>query len=132
MSHQDITRNWWNNERKYFKLYVSQIVIDEISLGDKNLARKRNISVKRIPVLLYNEDIKKLSDLYFKKFGFPQKALGDAIHIAFAVYYEMDFLLTWNCTHLANANTRVDLIEYNYKLGYKTPDICTPEELTGG
>lgn len=105
------------------------MVINEISLGDRDLAQKRNNLVKLIPVLQFNEDINRLADLYFKKFKFSQKALGDAVHIAFAVYYEMDFLLTWNCAHLANANIRSQLADYNIEIGYKTPDICTPEEL---
>ena len=77
----------------------------------------------------YNDDVEKLAQIYFEHFKFPLKSLRDAFHMAFAVYYELDFLLTWNCKHLANANIRLELARFNFTLGYKTPDICTPEEL---
>ena len=61
--------------------------------------------------------------VYFEHFKFPSKSLRDAFHMAFAVYYELDFLLTWNCKNLANANIRLESARFNFTLGYKTPDI---------
>ncbi len=132
LSHQEVTRDWWDNYRKQFELYVSQAVINEITLGDRNLAQKRIDIVKGLTVLQFNDNIFELGSKYLKKLNFPEKILGDAFHIAFAVFYKMDFLLTWNCAHPAIANTRIKLAELNLQLGYKTPDICTPEELMGG
>ena len=129
LSHQKISKDWWNHTRKDYDLYISQVVIDEISAGDKELAKKRNSLIKSIPILEGSNKIDDLAKLYLKHFKFPERALRDAFHIAFAVYYEIDFLLTWNCTHLANANVRKELIRFNNRLKYKTPDICTPEEL---
>lgn len=129
LSHQQTTKDWWENNKIDYELYISQIVIDEISEGDKDLAKNRNELIKNIPLLEYNNEVEKLAEMYFKYFKFQKKALRDAFHIAFAVYYEIDFLLTWNCRHLANANVRTNLVKLNYDLNYKTPDICTPEEL---
>jgi len=129
LAHQEITKEWWNNCRSDYELYISQIVIDEISEGDENLAQKRNEIINNIPLLEYNNDVEKLALKYFEHFQFPKKALRDAFHLAFAVYYEIDFLLTWNCAHLANAIVRTNLSKFNNKLDFKTPDICTPEEL---
>lgn len=129
LSHQKTTLEWWEQKKTDYELYISQVVIDEISAGDKNLAQKRNEFIKDIPLLEYNDAIEDLADKYFKHLKFPKKAIRDSFHIAIAVYHDIDFLLTWNCTHLANANIRTELTKYNYGLGYKTPDICTPEEL---
>ena len=129
LSHQEITKEWWDSNRKDYNLYISQIVIEEISERDNSLVQKRNELIKEIPMLEYNDDVEKLAQIYFEHFKFPLKSLRDAFHMAFAVYYELDFLLTWNCKHLANANIRLELARFNFTLGYKTPDICTPEEL---
>lgn len=130
LSHQEITKEWWETNRPNYEIYISQIVIDEISEGNKELAQKRNELIYNLPLLEYNNEVEKLALKYFEYFKFPKRALRDAFHLAFAVYYEIDFLLTWNCTHLANANIRLNLAKLNYKLSYNTPDICTPEELT--
>lgn len=129
LSHQEITNEWWANNRHNYKLFISQVVIDEIGGGDKELIQKRYTLIKNIPLLEYNNDVEILALKYFEHFKFPKRALRDAFHIAFAVNYNIDFLLTWNCSHLANANIRANLVKFNYKLGYNTPDICTPEEL---
>ncbi len=132
LSHQEVTRDWWENYRRKFKLFISQIVINEVSIGDEILARKRLKLVRNINTLITNQEIENLAQEYYNYFDFPERAIRDAFHIAYSVYYEMDFLLTWNCTHLANAYIRLELVEYNNKKGYRTPDICTPEELMGG
>jgi len=132
LSHQELTKEWWENHRKDFKLFISQIVINEIRAGDKILSSKRLKLVKGIPSLEINKEIEDLAMKYFKYFNFPERAIRDAFHIAFSVFHKIDFLLTWNCAHLANPYTRSELADYNNKIGYRTPDICTPEELMGG
>lgn len=79
--------------------------------------------------LRVNKEVEDLADKYMLNFNFPDKLVRDIFHIALAVYYEMDFLLTWNCSHIANAHFRKQLEYYNNQLGYKTPTLCTPEEL---
>jgi hypothetical protein len=59
----------------------------------------------------------------------PRKHLGDAWHLAFATYHRFDFLLTWNCNHLANANKRRHVEAVNHRAGFATPQIVTPLEL---
>ena len=129
LGHQKLSIDWWKNYKKHFDLFSSEIVIDEIIKGDNEKAEKRIALIKDMKILDFNEEVEALGAKYFSYFNLPKKALFDAFHIALTVYYKMDFLLTWNCTHLANANVRVRLLEYNLKAGYKTPDICTPEEL---
>ena len=129
LGHQKLTIDWWKNTRSYFDLFTSEIVLDEISKGDKEQAAKRFELIKNINVLDFNKEVEELGIKYFKYFNLPQKALFDAYHIAIAVFYQMDFLLTWNCKHLANANVRLRLLEFNQKAGHKSPDLCTPEEL---
>ena len=69
--------------------------------------------------------------MYHEKLGLPGKAFRDATHLAYAVYYGVDYLLTWNCSHIANAEVVRKLAALNQTLGMGTPTICTPEELMG-
>ena len=78
-----------------------------------------------------SQDVEKLARTYHEKLRFPGKALRDAAHLAFACSYRLDYLLTWNCAHIANAEVRRVLERLNGQLGIPTPTICTPEELMG-
>jgi len=128
-AHQQITQEWWDNSLQYFNPFVSPVVIDEISKGDKEAARLRLGKIKNLPLLKVTSDIKKLSENYFSSLQIPQKAEADAYHLAIACWYKIDFLVTWNCTHLANGFIIKQLENINLELGVKTPVICTPEEL---
>jgi hypothetical protein len=129
LGHQKLTIDWWREYRYNFELFSSQVVVDEIQKGDNEQAQKRLELMSGVKVLDFSPEVEELGKRYFSFFNLPEKALYDAFHIATAVFYEMDFLLTWNCKHLANANVRIRLMEYNNKAGLKTPDLCTPEEL---
>jgi len=129
LSHQEISKDWWENERNKYELYISEYVIGEIRKGDNILSQKRIELIKDIFLLEHNNDIEILAREYLRLLGFPEKAAIDILHIAYSVYYEMDYLLTWNCKHLTNACFKVKLLKLNNKLGYKTPEICTPEQL---
>ena len=129
LAHQQITEEWWEEKRKQFDLYVSTVVLDEISAGDETLAKKRYDLIKGIPSLELMPDTEKLARIYLKELNLPNKALRDSLHIAMAVGHEMDYILTWNCAHIANEQIRRKLQEINSKIGKKTPLICTPEEL---
>lgn len=95
------------------------------------MASKRIEILQDIPMLEINNEVENLAEKYFSSLKFPAKAMRDAFHLAYAVIYEIDFLATWNCTHLANANVLFLLSKLNKEWGYETPIICTPEELMG-
>jgi rRNA-processing protein FCF1 len=129
LARQEITREWWENYKAEYQLFVSQTVIDEISGGDEHYAKSRIELIKSIAFLQADKNIEDLALKYFSYFNFPEKAIRDAAHLAYAVFYQMDYLLTWNCKHLANGKIREGLHKFNMQSGFTTPEICTPEEL---
>jgi len=128
--HQRITQDWWENSLQNYECFISRIMINEILNGEELYAQKRLELIKNIPLLDYDDEIEHIASIYMNHFNFPEKLVRDMYHLAYSVFHEIDFLLTWNCRHLANANMRYNITRLNYELGYKTPDICTPEELT--
>lgn len=129
LAHQQLTREWWDEYRHLYDMFISQVVFDEIKEGDPEMAAKRIEILRGIPMLETNDEVESLAETYFLELQLPSKALRDALHLAYVVNYKIDFLITWNCTHLANANILFQLSKLNRKLGYETPIICTPEEL---
>lgn len=127
--HQEITKEWWNKYKDNFELYISEIVFEEASRGDKEYSQLRVDILKTLNLLDVDNEIEQITNIYINHFSFPKKSIRDASHIAYSVFYKMDFLLTWNCRHLANAEIRSELAKINNKLGFPTPDICTPLEL---
>ena len=124
-----ITRDWWDNRRHDFDLFVSQLVIDEASAGDPAAAARRLEALEGIPLLETQDDTQVLVSALIRDLSLPDKAAADAVHIAISVVNGMDFLLTWNCTHIANAAFRPVIESACRSLGYELPVICTPEEL---
>jgi hypothetical protein len=127
-AHQQLTREWFER-RKDFDLFVSQAVIAEASRGDSGAAARRLAALDDIAILEVTEDASRLAEAFIEQHALPAKAAVDAIHIAVAVVMGMDYVLTWNCTHIANAAMRPRIEEACRKLGYEPPVICTPEEL---
>lgn len=127
--HQQTTYEWWNQSRDYFDSYISQFVIDEISSRDMLAANKRIEAIKNINELQVNDEVEKLGDIYLKSFNIPEKSKLDAYHLAIAVWYNIDYLLSWNCKHIANAVVNKKLIDINNKMGLNSPILCTPLEL---
>lgn len=128
-AHQKITKEWWEIRRKEFELYVSQLVIREAREGDVEAARRRLEIVQDLSVLNLSKEAKGFSKKLIKGVPIPAKASVDALHIAVAVVHDMDYLLTWNCVHIANATLRKGIEAVCRSKGYKAPVICTPEEL---
>jgi len=128
-AHQQMTQEWWENSLQYFDAYISPVVVDEISRGDEEAAKLRLDRIKNFPVLKITPDIEKLAENYFSSLQIPEKAKADTYHLAISCLYEMDFLVTWNCSHLANGFIIKQLEKINSNLGVKNPLICTPEEL---
>jgi PIN domain len=131
-AHQQITRSWWELRRPAFDLYVSQPVLEEARAGDVILARKRLELLADIRVLALTESILKLAESLVAEGPIPRKAAGDALHIAIATSYACEYLLTWNCRHIANAEIQRLARPVVRRHGYELPVICTPEELMGG
>jgi len=131
-AHQQISRDWWQSVPGRFELYVSQFVLDEISKGDPGVARKRLDLVKAVPLLEIREEVWRLAADMVASRIIPRKAGTDAAHIALAAVHGMDFLVTWNCRHIANAVIARAIERVCGAQGFQCPVICTPEELVGG
>jgi hypothetical protein len=128
---QRITLDWWLSRRHDFRIFVSQIVFDEVAEGDRQASTARLSAIAAIPLLAINEEVVSLAQVLLKEKVLPRKAARDAGHIAVSVVHGMHFLLTWNCAHLANAEI-FDAVEMVCAgAGYRCPVICTPTELLG-
>ena len=104
-AHQQITREWWS-KRGEFELYISQLVVRECEAGDTEAAGDRLESIAGLQVLAQNPAVEALAQILLTAVPLPGRAAGDALHIATAAVHGMDYLLTWNCTHIANAALR--------------------------
>ncbi len=129
--HQQITREWWRIRRDAFDIFVSQFVLDEAAAGDTEAARARLQALQNYPLLDITEEVDELAAAFIKTLALPPKAVTDAAHIAVAAVHGMHFLLTWNCTHIANAEMAVAIEQVCGEHGLACPVICTPEELMG-
>lgn len=132
LAHQQITWEWWPKAVKRFHVYVSEVVVEEAAAGNKESAEKRLKELKRFSHLELTERVEQIAQIYMEKLSIPKKALRDAAHLAVASVHNIDYLVTWNCVHLANGEIIKRLLKLNEKLRVKTPVICTPEELMEG
>ena len=128
-AHQKITRDWWSSARERFQIYVSEAVLDEIRSGNPKYAARRMKLVEGAKVLAFSEDVADLIHLYGRRLGLAGPAVADVPHFAYAVAYNIDYLVTWNCKHIANGQVIRRLVEINRDLGRATPVVVTPEEL---
>ena len=128
-ANQQITQEWWQLRRDAFELFVSELVIQEASAGDKTAAGQRLQALEGIPELKLSEEIVVLAEKLVKDGSLPPNAVEDALHIAIATLNGIDYLLTWNFKHLANATMRYKIEGVCRLLGYEPPVICTPQEL---
>lgn len=128
-AHQQITHEWWERARGDFDLYVSEAVLLEIRAGDPEAAALRVAKVEGLPRLLLTHDVDALTLKYEFGLGLPRDARVDVVHMACAVAHRMDYLLTWNCTHIAHGLIIRRLQTLNARLGLPTPVIVTHEEL---
>ena len=128
----EVTRDWWEFRRSNFRLYISQVVVDEIVQGDSEIATQRLEIIRDFPLLELNQAVRDLAGQFLTRSNLPPKAANDAVHIATATVYNLDYLLTWNCKHIANAQIQRKLAEISLDFGYQLPILCTPYELLGG
>lgn len=130
-AHQQITLEWWEIRRADFDLYTSQFVIQESSAGEAAMAQKRLDALNGIALLAVSREALDLARSLVEKGPIPEKAKVDALHIAVAANNGMDYLLTWNCKHIANAEMQTGIGKFCRAAGFEPPVICTPEELLG-
>jgi predicted nucleic acid-binding protein len=130
-AHQLQTHKWWNEQRTNYELVVSQYVIDEASAGDPTLAAERLQVLNGIPVLPPDPEIPRIADEIMSRAILPPNAQVDALHIACVAHHRIEYLLTWNCRHIANAKILPRIYDLLHDFGIPIPIICTPEELLG-
>jgi hypothetical protein len=126
---QEITRQWWEDSKPDYDCVLSQVVLDEIEGGDPIHAENRLEQASSLGVLAVNEESMELAQLYLNRGYIPKNEIRDALHIAVAVVWKVDYLLTWNCKHIANAHSLRQLRKFSENLGHEFPHVCTPEEL---
>lgn len=130
-ANMEITKDWWEFRRSAFVLYTSEAVLDEAAQGDPAVAAQRLELLRDFPLLALNQAVQGLATQFLARSSLPVKAKVDAIHIAAATVHGMDYLLTWNCKHIANAQIQSKLAEISLDSGYVLPILCTPNELMG-
>jgi len=127
--HQQVTKEWWERRRDAFEIYISQLVLDEAGSGDPDAARERMLIIQNFPLLDITPEVEHLASAILAASILPRKAVADAAHIALAAVHGMDFLLTWNCAHIANAVVAKAVAKVCWQYDWDSPLICTPEEL---
>ncbi len=125
---QEVTRAWWAS-RDRFDVYVSDLVVKEVAAGDPEAAVQRIQSLAGITVLELTPEAQRLGMELVKRAALPAKAVIDALHISIAAVHGIDYLLTWNCKHIANATMRSKIELVCRTLRFEPPIICTPMEL---
>lgn len=130
-AHQQITRAWWEQRNEY-ELFVSQAVRQECAAGNAEAAQRRLAALEGLDILEVTEEMITLAEEMLNRRLIPAKAIEDALHISVATLHYVDFLLTWNCRHIANPVIQEGIAEHLAQQGLYLPIICTPEELLGG
>ena len=121
---QRITRQFWQEPR--FEFILSDAVVGEISLGDRNQAQARLRAVAGLTVLRVQDFDMRFAQHLVDRGALPQKAFTDAVHIAVAASHAIPYLATWNFTHLANPHTRLKIEQVCREAGYSPPRIDSP------
>jgi len=130
-AHQEITREWWREERARYRCVTSEEVLREVSLGDPAMSRRRVEALSEIPVLRVDDAVRLLAKELVQERLLPPAVISDALHAAVASLHKVDYLLTWNCRHLANPHLQKGLRTFIAGRGLVLPEICTPIELAG-
>lgn len=125
---QTTTRDWWER-RSDFDLYISAFVLEEARVGDPVAVNARLQAASGLPEIEITADAALIAEGLLSRGSLPPKARLDALHIAVAALGGMDYLLTWNCTHIANPAFRPKIEALIRSYGHEPPVICTPQEL---
>jgi predicted nucleic acid-binding protein len=129
---QQQARDWWSIERPKFELVTSQLVIDEASAGDPSAAAERLKLLDGIPTVPINDDVRSLAGAIVSAAIMPANAAADALHVAAAAVAGVQYLLTLNCKHIANAHELPRVYRLLDDNGFGPLLICTPSEFLGG
>jgi hypothetical protein len=131
VARREWTRDWWDHHRSHFDLVTSEAVIEELESGSFPQKSDALDLIQNLPLLDIDEAIADIVDAYIRHTVMPADPTGDALHLALASFHKCDFLLTWNCRHLANANKFAHIRRVNGILGLFVPALVTPLELLG-
>ena len=129
MANQSATSEWWAIQRTHYNLVASELVLSEASKGNPEAAQRRIAAIADVPLLGVTPEVQALAQALIANHALPAKAEADAYHVALAAVNGIEYLLTWNCTHIANASTRPKIEATCRSLGFEPPVICTPLEL---
>jgi len=132
IARQQVTRQWWETCRQQYDLVVSPLVEDEASRGDPEAAGRRLQIVESLAQIRPTAEVRSFAWKLLTDGALPREAADDAVHIALAVVHRIDYLLTWNCRHIDNAQIKPVVRRLCEKMEHHFPEICTPEELMGG
>ena len=125
----EVTQRWWREESANYEIWISPATTSELRAGKHPHQAKILELADTLPLLPPDAAVDALAQAYIENLVMPRQHLGDAWHLAYATFHRFEFLLTWNCNHLANANKRRHLETINRRLGFETPQIVTPLEL---
>lgn len=132
VARRDWTRRWWGGASGRYELVTSPAVLDELIGANPRRSATRLALVRDLPLLQIEPAIAEIVQTYIRHKVMPVDPGGDALHLALASYHRCDFLVTWNCRHLANANKFGHIRRVNVLLGLYVPALVTPLELLGG
>jgi hypothetical protein len=128
-ANQQVTYEWWERRSGSFELYISDVVLDDAREGDPEAAARRLAVVQPLRVLATTDDALRLARVLLERSPLPPTAGVDALHIAVACVHGMDYLMSWNCRHIANAAIHSVVADICRDFGYEPPIICTPLQL---
>jgi predicted nucleic acid-binding protein len=131
VARREWTRNWWDNYRHNYDLVTGAPVMEELSRGEHSLKTDKLKLLENVRILRVNEAVTQAVEVYVERHVMPRDPAGDAAHLALASFYKCDYLLTWNCAHLANANKFGHIRRVNALLGLPVPQLVTPLEMIG-
>ncbi len=129
VARRESTRRWWADDREFYEVVTSAITLAELQDGDYPGRQDAVELIAAIPLLEAVPEIDEIVGVYASRHLMPREDLADAYHLATASFYGADFLLTWNCRHLANANKVQHLRTVNAELGLVVPIVTTPDLL---
>lgn len=131
VARRDWTQKWWRTQNSNFEIFTSEAVHSELAQAPEPKKQQCLNFLNNIALLPIEDEIATIVESYIAHKIMPQNALGDALHLAITSYYECDYLLTWNCKHIANANKFAHIDRVNKMLGLFIPRLVTPLELLG-
>ena len=131
VARREWTRLWWADAPAKYELVISPAVIGELSLGLPERSAERLALIQELPLLTIEDEIQDIVTVYIRQKVMPADPSGDALHLAIASFHKCDFLVTWNCQHIANANKFGHIRRVNNSLGLFVPALVTPLELLG-